>query len=323
MLFEEFFYILIFLLSCSAFYYAGGWIITGVRKISYKFGWKEFILSFLVVAFVSSLPNFFVGISSALQGIPELSFGDVVGGNLIALTLAAPLALLFSLKKEIVAESRTVQWSLFFTLGAAVLPPILVYDGMLGRIDGMILIGFFILYIVWLFHKRERFMLHRDDYKKLEPESTKLTKRDIYSGIAGLVLIIIAAQGIVHSATFFAEGFGLSLVIIGILIVGVGNALPQIYFATSALSKGENWMLLGGIMGSVIIPATLVLGVVSLIHPINIDNIDIALASRLFLVVAALLFFFVLKTSQKLVVREAFMLFSVYILFLGYVFLIY
>lgn len=319
---EPFIYIFIFILSCAVFYFTGNWIVAGVAKISYRFGWREFALAFLVMAFTASLPNFFVGITSALRGVPELSFGDVIGGNLVALTVAAPLALMFSIKKEIVAASRTVQWSLFFVLGAALLPSILVFNGTLGRFDGVILILFFFTYIFWLFRKRERFMLDRKEKLNTDVVNSDLDRKDILKIVAGLFLIVFAAQGIVTSATYFAEGFGLSLLLIGVLIVGVGNALPQIYFATSASYKGDNWMLLGSIMGSVVIPATLVLGIVSLINPISVDNVDIAMAGRVFLVLASVIFFFSLKTSQKLVIQEAFLLLSVYGLFLGYVFFI-
>ncbi|MFP4022252.1 MAG: sodium:calcium antiporter [Candidatus Paceibacterota bacterium] len=321
---EAFIYIGIFILSCTVFYFSGSWIIGGVSKISYRFGWREFVLAFLVMAFTSSLPNFFVGITSALKGVPELSFGDVIGGNLIALTVAAPLALFFSVKKEITAASRTVQWSLFFTLGAALLPSVLVFNGVLTRVDGVILISFFFAYVIWLFYKRERFILERSQRKKEEvPSDSDLNLRDVLKILVSLVLIVIAAQGIVISATYFAEGFGLSLLMIGVLIVGVGNSLPQIYFASTASFKGDNWMLLGCVMGSVVIPATLVLGLVSLMSPIPVDNVDVAMAGRIFLVVAAIVFFFSLKTSQKLVVQEALLLLAIYGAFLGYVFFVH
>ncbi len=320
---EAIVYILIFIFSCTIFYFTGSWIVGGVIKISYKLGWKEFVLAFLVMAFTASLPNFFVGITSAIRGVPELSFGDVIGGNLIALTIAAPLALMFSFRKEITAFSRTVQWSLFFTLGAAFLPSVLVFNGSLSRIDGLILIMFFVIYVFWLFRKRERFMLIGKNNIKPKSEDSSLNRMDIFKIIAGLFLIVVAAQGIVVSATYFAEGFGLSLFLIGILIVGVGNALPQIYFSSAASFKGENWILLGSIMGSVVIPATLVLGIVSLINPINVDNIDVAMVGRIFLMFAAVVFFFSLKTSHKLILQEALLLLSIYGAFLFYIFFIY
>lgn len=316
-------YIVILLLSCYIFYFTGGWILTGVTKISYRLGWREFALAFLVIASTASLPNFFVGITSALNQVPELSFGDVVGGNLIALTIAAPLALFFSSKKEIFATSRTVQWSLVFMVGAALLPSVLVINGELGRLDGLILIGLFFVYIGWLFYKRERFMLRRKDRPATFTVDPKLSAQDIYRMVFGLILIVVASQGIVRAATFFAETFGMSLLLIGVLIVGVGNALPQIYFASSASYKGDNWILLGSVMGSVVIPATLVLGMVALIQPITVDNLDIAMVGRIFLAVAAVMFFWTMKTGQKMVIQEAFLLLSIYVIFLLYVFFVH
>jgi Ca2+/Na+ antiporter len=89
-------YIFIFLLSCVAFYFSGEIIVKSFNRIAKFLGWKEFVVSFLLMAFIGSLPNLFVGVSSALHNIPELSFGEVIGGNLINVTLAIALASLFS-----------------------------------------------------------------------------------------------------------------------------------------------------------------------------------------------------------------------------------
>jgi len=108
------------------------------------------------MAIVASLPNLFVGIFSAIQGIPQLSFGDVIGGNVVDTTLAIALAALFS-KSGIPAKSRTVQTTLSFTALAALLPILLAWDGVISRPDGVILILFYILYLIWLFSKKENF----------------------------------------------------------------------------------------------------------------------------------------------------------------------
>jgi len=92
-------YALLFLVSCLGFYLSGELIVKSLIKIAKFLGWKEFVVSFLVMAFVGSLPNLFVGISSALHNIPQLSFGDIIGGNVVDLTLSVALAL-FSPKKE-------------------------------------------------------------------------------------------------------------------------------------------------------------------------------------------------------------------------------
>ncbi|MCX6761049.1 MAG: hypothetical protein NTZ84_03045 [Candidatus Nealsonbacteria bacterium] len=89
-------YLLLFFTCCAVFYFVGELVVSSLMRISIFLGWREFVVAFIVVAFASSLPNLFVGISSALQGIPQLSFGDVAGNNLVALTLGVALATFFS-----------------------------------------------------------------------------------------------------------------------------------------------------------------------------------------------------------------------------------
>ena len=114
------FYVLIFLACCVLLYFSGEWVVGGLMRMARFLGWREFVVAFFVMAFAASLPNLFVGITSALHKIPQLSFGDVAGNNLVALTLAVALAVLIS-KKELPAESRTVQTTSIFTIIAALL----------------------------------------------------------------------------------------------------------------------------------------------------------------------------------------------------------
>ena len=159
------FYIFIFIISCVILYFSGEWVVGGLMKIARFLGWREFVVAFFVMAFAASLPNLFIGITSALQQIPELSFGDVAGNNLVAMTLAVALAVLFAKGREITAESRTIQTTSIFTIVAAILPLILILDGTLSRADGIILILLFVFYLSWLFSKKERFTKIYDEHK--------------------------------------------------------------------------------------------------------------------------------------------------------------
>jgi len=313
---EVFINILIFVTSCGLLYFSGDLIVNGLVRLSRFFGLKEFVVAFFVMAVAASLPNLFVGVTSALQGIPELSFGDIMGNNLIALTLAVGLAVLFSPNKEITAESRTIQSTSFFTLGAAILPVILILDGTLSRPDGIILIIFFLVYIFWLFSKRERFS------KTIDPEpkhtmiiSVKEGLKDTFKIFSGALILFISSQGIVLSSTFLASSLGLPLVIVGSLIIGFGSALPEVYFAIYSAKRGETFMILGNLMGAVIIPASLILGIVTIINPIKTESLDSFAISRIFLTLAIIAFFITTKTQQKITKRESFILISIYIIF--------
>jgi cation:H+ antiporter len=312
-----FIYILIFLISLIILYISSELVIKGLNEIAKFLELREFVIAFFIMAFASSLPNLFVGITSALHKIPQLSLGDIMGGNVINLTLAVALSVLFSKNKEISTDSRMVQNSSVFTIIAAILPLLLMIDGNISRTDGFLLICFFLFYVFWLFSKQERFTkTYNNDLEEPIIKEFKSFLKDISKIILGLIFFIFSAQGIVFSSKFFAEKFNMPLALIGILIVGLGNSLPEIYFAVSSAKKNETWMILGDLMGSVIFPATLILGIVALIFPIEILNFSSIIIARLFLIIAAIFFFFFIKTHHKITKQESIVLLLIFIIFI-------
>ncbi|OHA60080.1 MAG: hypothetical protein A2589_00115 [Candidatus Vogelbacteria bacterium RIFOXYD1_FULL_46_19] len=305
----------LFVGSASLLYIASEMIVSGLVRLARYFGWKEFVVAFFVMAMAASLPNFFVGLTSALKNIPQLSFGDIMGNNIIALTVAVALATFFAPKKELPADGQTIQSTLIFTTVAALLPLLLIVDNVLSRGDGLILILFFLSYIYWLFSKKERFTKTYDptDTAKLNLSQALLTTTKITGGIG---ILFVASQGIVLSATFLATDLGLPLILVGIIILGLGSALPEIYFAFSSARRGETDMILGNLMGSVIIPASLILGLVAIIHPISSQSLAWIASSRMVLLLAIILFFVFTRSSHKISQRESLILLLVYLVFI-------
>jgi len=306
-------YLIVFILSCLLLFWSGRWLVGALARIAKYLEWREFVVAFFIIAIAASIPNLFVGITSAIHKIPQLSFGDIVGGNLIDLTIAVALAALFT--KGLPAESRMVQTSAVFTMFIAILPLLLILDGKLGRGDALILIFTFIFYIFWLFSKKERFTKIYNDTEIPLIKEFKTFLKDLGKVILGLFFLLLAAEGVVRSASFFSENLGLSLASVGILIVGLGNAIPETYFAIIAARRAQNWMILGDLMGSVIVAATLVLGIVALICPIEITNFSPFAIARFFLIISAMFFLFFVRTDRKITKKEAIFLLSLYITF--------
>ena len=307
------FYILLFLVCCAVIYFSSDLIVGGLARIARFLGWREFVVAFFVMAFAASLPNLFVGISSIFHQIPILSFGEIVGGNVVDLSLAIALAVLIS--NNLPAESKMVQTSAIFTVIIAILPLLLILDGVLGRGDGIVLILAFVFYFLWLFSKRERFTKIYEERKNSAIKEFRGFIKDIGKIVFGLIILLLAAEGIVLSAKFFASGLGLDIALIGILIVGLGNAMPEIYFTIVSARKGQNWMILGNLMGSVIVPATLVLGIVALISPIVIPDFSLFAIARFFLVISAIFFLIFVRTDSKITKKEAVFLLLIYVVF--------
>ncbi|MFC1595201.1 sodium:calcium antiporter [Patescibacteria group bacterium] len=307
--------IFIFLASILLIHFASNKLITGLVRISKFLEWKEFVVAFFVVALAGALPNLFVGLFSAFGGIPELSFGDVVGGNVVDLTLAVALATFFA-GTGISAHSKTVQTTSIFTMASAILPVILILDGTLSRPDAVVLIAAFFLYALWLFSKQEHFKKVYNHSNVPIYQGFRVFMRDLGKIIFSLVLFVVAAGGIVWSASNIAIAMHIPLAIIGIFIVGLGNSFPEIYFAVASARRGETWMILGNLMGSIITPATLVLGIVALIHPIEITNFSPFAIGRFFLFLAAIFFFLFVRTDKTVSRKEGVFLLCLYIAFI-------
>lgn len=306
------FNVLIFIFSCALIAFSSKWLIGAISKIAKFLGWKEFIVAFFLMALGASVPNFFVGIMSALNKIPELSFGDIIGGNVIQIALLGGLAALIS-RKGLSAQSRMVQGSAIFTIGAAILPLILALDSNLSRSDGIILILSFFGYIFWLFHKKERFEKIYDGVSNKIGLSFLL--KNIFLFILSSLLLLLAAKGIVQSSIFFADYLNFPLVLVGILIVSLGNSIPDLSFVIHAARKSEDWLILGDLMGGVIITATLVLGIVALIFPFQITDFAAVTIGRIFLIISAVFFLICLRTGEKITKKEALFLLGIYITF--------
>lgn len=280
-------------------------------------GVREFVVGFCVMATAASLPNLFLGITSALKGVPELSLGDVFGNNFVAMTLAVVVAIIFAPKREIETGGKTIQATAIFTMVAAVLPILLILDGLLSRTDAIVLLGLFVCYLFWLVVKQGMFTkIYNHEKKPLSPiGKIKRSIKDTLLVSVGVIFLVVASIGIVASARFFASSFNVPILLVGLLVTGLGNSLPEIYFAVASSKKRETQLIIGNLMGSVIFPATLVLGVVALIHPINANAIQFALSSRVFLFAAAVMFFLFARSKGKINFTEGLILFGLYLAF--------
>lgn len=305
-------YVLIFIVSIALLIFSGGKAVESLTRISRFLQLREFVVAFILMAFATSIPEFFVGISAALNKIPELSLGNILGANIINLTLAVGLAVLFLNGLEI--ERETVRRSSILMATIGLLPLLLILDGELSRIDGCVLFLAFLYYLIWLFDREELFR------KIYNNESSILNFKnfiqDLFLFMVSVALLLISSQGIVTAAASFSDFLKVDLGIIGIILVAAGTALPEVYFSIRAGQAGEAKMILGNLLGCVIITSTLVLGVVALISPIRIADFSPYGAARLFLLISVLFFLLISRTKSHISKKEGVILILIYILFI-------
>ncbi len=310
-----FFSFFIFISSCFLIIFASKIIIDSLHRLSCRLGWKEFIVAFFAASIGAVIPELFIGIRSAIAGVPELALGSVIGQNLVLLTFS--VAICTFILKGIVVESRTVRAGANFALIAVILPFILLYNGVLTRLDGIILILTCVVYILWLFSKEDHFL------KKYDGKTFKCSAvRDGLIIFFGFLFVVLSAEGIIYSAQSFSEYYNIPVGLFGLFAVGLGVALPETFFSISLAKKGHSWMILGSILGAVALSSTLVLGVVAIIKPIEVVDFQSLRAAQFFLISAGFFLLFFIRTSNKLNKREAWFLLGIYLMFLLFEFFI-
>lgn len=221
------------------------------------------IIAATVAAFATSSPELTVAISSALNGTPEISLGDVLGSNLVNVALILATALLLA---PIVAPRDGIRRDFPVAALVPVILSALLFDGQLSRIDGALLMIGFLAWLAAIIHEVRR---QRSAAAQVLGE-TNSTRAVIESAI-GLALLIVAGKLIVHGATGIAKVYGLSEFVIGATVVAVGTSVPE--FATAIISRirGHDEVGLGTILGSNIFNGLFIVGVASVITPINVS----------------------------------------------------
>jgi len=306
-------YVLIFIISCLVLARSSAWAVKSLSRISDELGWKEFVTASILMATATSLPELFVGISSSLHQKPQLSFGNIIGSNIIALTLVMGIGTL--LAKKLKFGSKTLQKSSLLTSLIASLPLFLILDNEISRLDGAILLLTSIIYFSWLLgQKRE---LTKSLLAKIwSRERFKKLLKHLAIFIAGISLLLLSTEGVVRSASALATELGLPLIVIGLFLVALGTSTPEIVLAIESVAQNHKRMILGGTMGSVIVNSTLILGISGLICPFKIPNLSPYLAGLIFIIITAFSFAVFAKTNKEISKKEAFVLLGLYFAFL-------
>ncbi len=313
------FNISLFLISCFLLIISGNLLVRSLSKISEFLGLKEFTVAFLLMSLATAAPELFIGISSASRGISELSLGNILGQNIIHFTVAVFICVL--IRGSFCVRSRTTRITALFSGFMAIFPLVLILDGSLSRSDGLILICLFVFYTTWMIRKGKKFEEKYDgpaDNVRISLiKKVILFFKNISAFVLGAGILIIASQGIVKSSIFFADKLNMPLVIIGVLIVSLGTALPEVYFSAYSAKKGNPELMAGNLLGASIVSTSVVLGIVAIISPINNIEIFSYFISRLTLFVAVILFIYFMLTDRRISIKEGWALLVIYIVFIS------
>lgn len=314
-----FLYIVLFIVAIFTLVKSGATAVKKLVAISRYLRISEYILAFILMALATSLPEFFVGINSAFSKNSVLSLGNVIGSNIVNLSLV--LGIVVIIAKGIRIESKIAKrdaWIVFFV---SILPLILLLDKKLSRADGVILLMVFIWYLMRILRDKEAFRKRMNHIARTIEEFRAFIK-NLVVFILAIVILLISSWGIVKTATLLAAGFELPLILIGLVLIAVGTSLPELVFGIKAVITRHEGMNLGNLIGSTVINSTLVLGITAIIYPIKIENLNMILTGGIFMIFVILIANFFITTKEKISWKEGTILIALYAIFLAVEFLL-
>lgn len=274
-------------------------LVNGASSLAKRFNISDIAIGLTVVAMGTSAPELVVNIISGGTENHDLVFGNIIGSNIFNIFLILGVA---SVIYPLTVQKNALWKEIPYSLLATVMFFILVNDQLffekdsssLSLWDGVILIGMFVGFLVYIFLNLQRSPDTEEDEEIVMFGSVKTTIM-IVLGIAGLVF---GGRMIVDNAVTIAEYYHVSKKLIGLTILAAGTSLPELATSAVAAFHKKSDLAVGNIVGSNIFNLLLVLGVTSIIHsPLNYSsdlNIDLILV-----MVGTLLLFIFMFTFNK------------------------
>ncbi len=244
-------------------------LVDGASNVAKRFHIPEIIIGLTIISIGTSMPELFVSITSALDGYPDMAIGNVIGSNIVNLLFILGLS---SIIKSVAFKRETRLIEIPICLFVSIAFMIICNIGQdVSRLDGIILIALFILFIIYtivMAFKGEEFDKEDDNVEEEKEAKKGSTLKDILFIVLGIVALKVGGDLAVDNAVNVAKILGLSEKIISITILAIGTSLPELVTSVSAAIKGKSDIAIGNILGSNIFNMLLIIGTSSLIKPI-------------------------------------------------------
>lgn len=240
------------------------WFVEGASKLAEKFGIPQLVIGLTIVAIGTSLPEAAVSVSAAVKGSAEITIGNVVGSNILNILLILGISSLIS---PLMVQKSTIKYEIPMVVGVSIaLAALGLSDGIVGRLDGVILLLGMALYLLYLLQMSKKGQAVIEEGEKSDSDDSiwKLLALIVVGG----VLIVWGSDITVDAATELARIFGMSERLIGLTIVAFGTSLPELVTSATAAVKGKADIAVGNIVGSNLFNILFVVGISAVITPV-------------------------------------------------------
>lgn len=295
-------------------------LVDGASSLAKRFGISNLVIGLTIVSFGTALPELFLGVVANWQGLTDTVFSNVLSNNITKIFLIGGLAALIN---PIRFRGETAKNDILLSIFSIIILFFLANDlivksiasPILSRIDGLILIILFIIFIYFTLGQARA-------KKQTHPEHPIFSFwHSAACLIIGVIGLTIGGKWTIDNVLIIAKQFDLSGALIGSTILAIGASLPELVTAAVASFKKNSDLAIGNIIGSNLFNIFFILGLNALIKPMAFNqtlDVDLLIC---FLSTAALYYFILSGRIKKQVERwEGALLFIAYFFYLGFLF---
>ena len=307
--------LLLVVLGVALLYLGGEGLVRGSASLGRRLGLSPIVIGLTIVSVGTSSPELAASLAGVLRGAPAVSFGNIVGSNIANLSLVLGLtAMIWPLRVAMRVIRREIPFMVAFS--ALVIP--MVWDGVVGRWEGLGLIAILIWYL--------RLTLRLEEPPEVEAEFEEAFGQQphslAWSSIAvtlGILLLIGGAQTLITGAVGLAQSLGVSERVIGLTMVAFGTSLPELASSVVAAVRHQSDIVLGNLIGSNIFNVLFILGATSTLQPVLVETRKVW-TDIVVMMVVSLVAWLLLRTRKKLGRIEGSVLVAGYVGYIIYLF---
>lgn len=285
--------------------------VEGAKQIGSAFGMSNFAIGVLIVGLGTSVPELASSIAAVMNGTSEIVVANVVGSNITNILLI--VGVLATLGGPIVIGKNLLKTELPIFFIATVHFVASVHDGMIDRVEAMLLVGTLIAYVWYLLSSPSDKEV--EDAADPNSQQSRLKINSVVFVILGIGAVLVGANYTVEMAVNIATGLSVPIGLVSIAAIAIGTSLPELFVSLQAIRNNETDLAIGNIFGSNAFNILMVVGIPGLIAPLMIDAVVMELG--LLILVAASLILFVSGLARQIQKWEGVMMLLFFAFFLA------
>lgn len=258
--------------------------VEGAKRIGAHFGMSSFAIGVLIVGLGTSLPELASSLAAVLAGTTEIVIANAVGSNITNILLI--VGVLATLGGPVVINKNLLKTELPIFMIATIHFIASVYDGVIDRVEALLLVGTLCAYMWYLFSASNTAK------KEMQVEEVRngITVKDMVFVVLGISALLLGAHYTVEMAVNIAGGLAIPLGLISIGAIAIGTSLPELFVSLQAVKSKEVDLAIGNIFGSNAFNILLVVGIPGLIAPLEAGEVVMGLGLIVMLAASLILF---------------------------------